>query len=153
MGLACVQWKFLLNTLNCEHVSTLEHVRYVSSRNFNSTMHNPRQLCTIAHRLRKKIVFYLRVHTSKEYLNNFFSFFSFITVVALSLSSLRFLSSLPRILLSLPFLQILINQTYCKILNQMCNFQFQHKPINPLLLRASSSSTVSFFLFCYGFFC
>ena len=57
------------------------------------------------------------------------------------------------VLLSFPFLQLLTNQTDWKILNQMCNFQFQHKPINPLLLRASSSSTVSLFLFCYGFFC
>ena len=33
------------------------------------------------------------------------------------------------VLLSFPFLQLLTNQTNCKILNQMCNFQFQHKPI------------------------
>ena len=65
---------------------------------------------------------------------------------------LRFLYSLPQILLSFPFLQILTNQTDCKILNQICNFQFQHKPINPLLQWASSSSTASFFLFCCGFF-
>ena len=94
----------------------------------------------------------LCVHTDEKYFNNFFSFFSFITVAALSLSFLSFLSSLPQILLSFPFLQILTNQTDCKILNQMCNFQFKHKPINQLLLRASSFSTVSFFLFCCGFF-
>ena len=50
-----------------------------------------------------------------------------------------------------PFLQLLTNQTNCKILNQMCNFQFQHKPINPLLLQASSSTTWFFFCRC-GFF-
>ena len=55
------------------------------------------------------------------------------------------------VLLSFHFLQLLTNQTDCKILNQMCNSQFQHKHINPLLLRASSSTARFFFCSC-GFF-
>ena len=55
------------------------------------------------------------------------------------------------VLLSFSFLQLLTNQTDYKILNQMCNFQFQHKPINSLLLRASSSIARFFFCSC-GFF-
>ena len=56
------------------------------------------------------------------------------------------------VLLSFSFLQLLTNQTDYKILNQMCNFQFQHKPINPLLLRASSSTMRFFFCNCSFFF-
>ena len=48
------------------------------------------------------------------------------------------------VLLSFPFLQILTNQTDCKILNQVCNFQFQHK---------LTAATTFFFFFFFFFFC
>ena len=51
------------------------------------------------------------------------------------------------VLLSFPFLQILTNQTDCKILNQVCNFQFQHK-----LTAATFFFFFFFFFFCCGFF-